>query len=801
MPNTIELALLRDLLTLPKEIVALPVVTRPQVLPFDQLSWQNFERLVYRWLYKDSNVKHCARYGRPGQNQQGIDIFARMRGGDYACWQVRNRACVTPSSITKVVNDFLEGEWAEKTTRFVLCVQTSLADVNIQDLIEKEVKRLQKQSIVFDVVNGIQLSEELRSHPELIDQFFGRPWVTTLVGEEAAMHLKGRLETLSLVELHQRLGEIYEAKFRQLDPGLKTEDMNYDVRDIRKRFVVPDVDPVNPFSEPSLHLKDNPKDTFERDVVDWSVDDNDDFAIHKEQFNLASEPTVKPSLSLDDWLQRGERAVLITGAPGSGKSTVLRCLALDLVRSPELFPQIHQRSGPLIPLLIPFSIWSRLTAKEQQEVGLAEVIRATFGAYFRARELTDSFIEALYDDRLLLLIDGIDEYVDEQSARTTFTTIETFARTNNVFTIATTRPAGLQRLGVDNGFWSKARLIDLSRPQQREMAIKLFGEEKDESLVIGQVDRFFLQLEHNGRLQSLAGNPLLLYGLLSVSVHLVILPSTRFELFEKLIEILLRVHPARRATAAAEVRSNRGIFSTDDVRREALSKLAFETQQRGTDAGIDRKEARGIIQDYLVDQDAGPAWSQENARIGARELVDCNADTSGLLIECGPDELMFCHAAFREHLAGLELCTWDLEAQTKFVFHEADDPRWRGPILVLLQSLDRRTDLEQILKALQGEDNGSSMSTNRRLLLAEGAFATASFSGAVGRQAALNNMDRIETGVDEAEKLELLSLALDGPRVGPVGEAIVDRIGKMVARSHKVETRNLHSARCVETLR
>ena len=50
------------------------------------------------------------------------------------------------------------------------------------------------------------------------------------------------------------------------------------------------------------------------------------------------------------------------------------------------------------------------------------------------------------------------------------------------------------------------------------------------------------------------------------------------------------------------------MFSTDDVRSEALAKLAFEVQVRGADAGIDRGDARRVIEDFLADSDGGPAW-------------------------------------------------------------------------------------------------------------------------------------------------------------------------------------------------
>ena len=180
----------------------------------------------------------------------------------------------------------------------------------------------------------------------------------------------------------------------------------------------------------------------------------------------------------------------------------------------------------------------------------------------------------------------------------------------------------------------------------------------------------------------------------------------------------------------------------------------------------------------MADSEGGPAWSREQARLGARELTDVDADTSDLIVERGPDELAFCHAAFREHLAGLELATRSLEDQIEFVSCHAGEPRWRGAILALLQSLKRRADVERILEAILDENEGAPDSTDRRLLLADGAFATASLSGSVGRQAARDSLSRIEAGTDDAEGLELLGMALDGPRAGPIGEAIVTRLGR-----------------------
>ena len=175
---------------LPESVVeANPVETRVPELPCDQLSWQDFERLVFRLARKNSDVVYCARYGRSGQAQHGIDVYARLAGGGHTCWQVRNRKDVGTSDIEKAVDDFLKGKWVASAERFVFCVRASLADTALQDTIETQAARLLEKGIVFEGVDGTQLREKLRSHPEIVYDFFGRSWLVAFAGEEVAAGL------------------------------------------------------------------------------------------------------------------------------------------------------------------------------------------------------------------------------------------------------------------------------------------------------------------------------------------------------------------------------------------------------------------------------------------------------------------------------------------------------------------------------------------------------------------------------------------------------------------------------------
>jgi len=148
-----------------------PARTRLQKLPFSELSWEDFERLCLRLARLETNVEHCQLYGVKGQEQEGIDLYARKKMTDkYTVYQCKREKNFGPSKIRKAVQKFLEGSWVEKAEAFVLCTQESLAPKERANEIENQSELLRERKVDLVTWDNHQLSIKLKNLPDLVDE-------------------------------------------------------------------------------------------------------------------------------------------------------------------------------------------------------------------------------------------------------------------------------------------------------------------------------------------------------------------------------------------------------------------------------------------------------------------------------------------------------------------------------------------------------------------------------------------------------------------------------------------------------
>ncbi len=538
-----------------------PVVSRLQELPFHDLTWENFERLCVRLARLEANVEHCQLYGERGQEQEGIDLYARQHNtSSYRVYQCKRVKAFGKAKIEAAVGKFLESEWAAKADTFVLCTSDSFVEKERADAIEAQREKLNSWGINVILWDRAQLSAKLKDHPRLVDDFFGRAWVVVFCGQDAADALGQRLDAVAVALFRSRMSIFYRRVFAAQDPGLpssgSTNDQNFS---LLERFVLPDIQdertvqvttsaerPQEPLwgnNRTHLHLH------FERPYHDQG----------------AASPTLRSVVYLhrqpvDQWLAGASRSVIL-GSPGTGKSSLLRFIALNLLQPSPQLHSLAQHWGGFLPVWLPFALWTRLIDRAGGEQrSLRDALLDWFRSWDEER-LWPLVERALDDERLLLLVDGLDECTNDAAGRIAVQLLTVFAAQRAVPVVVTSRPRGFQRLGVEDMGWQVGELADFSSDQQTLLAQRWFRQwltsttmSSDEEIVDRHVrvsvQGFLSDLRKSSDLRELAKVPLLLCLLIYLRLQNARLPRSRFKAYALVIEHLISTHPNRRAAAA-----------------------------------------------------------------------------------------------------------------------------------------------------------------------------------------------------------------------------------------------------------
>ncbi|MGH7990389.1 MAG: NACHT domain-containing protein [Limisphaerales bacterium] len=445
-----------------ESVPAAPVETRSQVLPLNQLSWENFERLCYRLVLREASFADCRRYGIQGQEQQGIDIYVRRTSdGGYSTWQCKRYSDFSASDLEKAVSKFLENDWAKRSDVFHLAVTVSLSSTDLAKAVEKQAQICRTKGIEFVPQDIERLSDRLKKHPDLVDDFFGRSWVEAFCGRDVATTLSGRrLNKQQRIEARRRFRELYITHFAAVDVGLPAaagalREVAPQLQ-LQKRYVVPLVDSITSIIEP-LSTGDKPTQNSENESNNTSSEDS---KLSKTQSERGGFRTIeqRTKLNLFDWFESVERGVIL-GGPGLGKSAALRFLALDLLSDQPRTEGLARRFGSYLPIFVPFALLTRLVAN-QEVININDFLNSWLHKLSAPPQTVQLLKEALEDERLLLLVDGLDEWSDPTAASTSLTMILDFAILRRLPVIASARPVVRNRETLRK--WARTQ-IDASR--------------------------------------------------------------------------------------------------------------------------------------------------------------------------------------------------------------------------------------------------------------------------------------------------------------------------------------------------
>lgn len=769
-----------------------PVLTRLTELPVQELSWENAERLFLRMLERVASVQWAKLYGTRGQDQQGIDAYARLRpatpaagnlgtgtsgttGRHYAVLQSRRVQRLSASDIDAAIADFLAGDWPAETGTYFFATSFDLTDTRLDEALRRAAESLGEVGIEFVPWGAAQVSDLLRTHPELVDDFFGRGWVEPFCGPEGLARVRDRLAFEDVQTLRQRLGVLYGAVFEAQNavprPAARARAVARAGTDAETEtetendFIVVDVGPRSAeaanwdgglatgfgsgtrggtgLAEPGSRGRralGRPNFVGGDFMRPGSVSGSEvSVAGEGPDLFVASTSLGRPRRSLraveqllgeqtateidnrfrepaDGWLARGRRNLLV-GAPGSGKSSLLRFVARDLLSANPQSGVLHQVHGGRLPVWLPFGFLCR-HLDDSESNSLNSAIRA----WLQGRgmvELWPLVQRALDDDRLMLLVDGIDEWKSQGSANHALGVVETFlGHHTEAAALMSSRPYAVDRLAFALA-WQRADVTELDDKQRHAMAAQYLAPPGDgtgaepggaASEVVSawhraHVEPFLDELDSVPELSALARTPLFL-ALLATTWRGEPLPPKRYQLYDKVVDLMVRLHPQMRRRFSTVVE-----HPLDEREFKVLMEaVAYLLVLDGRTDPVPVQQMQRLVQQALCDDDVlgYPASAARDMATAAMRMAE---DEFGLLVPQGADSVGFIHRVLLDHLAGRRLARLSSGEQVRVFDERLADPAWLD---VLLSCLTAQSNppavgelIDGLLRGLVGSRQGA----------------------------------------------------------------------------------------------
>ncbi|MEG3958331.1 HEAT repeat domain-containing protein [Microcoleus sp. herbarium2] len=311
---------------------------------------------------------------------------------------------------------------------------------------------------------------------------------------------------------------------------------------------------------------------------------------------------------LRKYVQQGN--VLLVGKPGSGKSTVLQRFRWELA-----LEALKEGDRP-IPVLVQL----------RSDRSILEAICAEF-RQGKLRVCREEVEDLLFDGKLLLLLDGVNEMPSQQRRQE----LQQF-RDDNPDTpmIFTTRDLAL---GGSLGIEQQLEMCALTQPQMREFVHKHLPQHGDSLL-----------RQLGDRLREIAETPLLLEMMCKVFKNSRKIPQSKGELFQ---EFDRQYEEFKRG---AWVSDGFQLFKSEVLQQLAFVMLQGDSQ-RPTDGwvAISRDRAEGILECWLRDRGVVDAPTK------AKEWLEDLLEHHLLQVAAKREEIEFHHQLFQEYYAGRAL--------------------------------------------------------------------------------------------------------------------------------------------------
>jgi formylglycine-generating enzyme required for sulfatase activity/energy-coupling factor transporter ATP-binding protein EcfA2 len=485
--------------------------------------------------------------------------------------------------------------------------------------------------------------------------------------------------------------------------------------------------------------------------------------------------------------------IVVLGDPGSGKTTLMRYLALlygrDLAEGTSILKGklILDEAGMLPILLQMRQIGAFLKAHRPKDDGteghglLLDFLLQSLKNH-KLEIPRDFFDDYLENGKAVLLLDGMDEVADPDLRARVARLVEAFTlaypQCRFVVTSRIVGYSGAARLQAD---YVTTTVQDFTLEDIRQflshwhglVAIGQMGAGEDaENYAKSQTGQLIQSIQANERVRDLAINPLMLTVIALVHRDRVKLPDRRAELYAEAVDVLLGKWDEARGVDEVKILENRPFDAGD--RRLLLQNIALHMHEREKKE-LEAAELRGILQTAFK----GMTPDDASARRASERFLTVIEERTGLLSARGEGVYAFSHLTFQEYLAALAIAARD--DYVDYILKNSGEAWWREVILLTAGFLSTQSK-ERTTKLVKGiAENKKEPALYHNLVLASECIRD------VGS-------NRLAPEVEEYTKSQLRK-ALDIPQVN-ISPSWFDRKFRGVKEINWIERR----AQAIETL-
>ena len=353
--------------------------------------------------------------------------------------------------------------------------------------------------------------------------------------------------------------------------------------------------------------------------------------------------------------------LVILGDPGSGKSSLLRYLAVKWSQ---------QDSNHNIPLLIELRHYMR-SVQGQESKSFLDFIH--HGSQWVGHLNQLELLNWLEEGKVILLLDGLDEIVDRQLRDTVMKQIHTFTLQfpkNIILITSRVHDYGSAIQELSHAGFIHYKLEDLDRHQIQDFLERwheaTYGHGVDK---INKHDRLLQAIGNSKAIQELAANPLLL-TLMAILNRAQELPRDRAHLYEKASEVLLHQWDVEAKLLQDPKLKNYPVEISFRDKRAMLRRVAFSMQNNSQGlAGnsITYSALHECLRSYLE-----TVKQAHNAPSIADVMIEQLRERNFAICFLGDDQYGFVHRTFLEYYCASEL-RYRFEQQRSLDFSDLRD--------------------------------------------------------------------------------------------------------------------------------